>query len=298
MGTIDRTSKIGFIGAGTVGGSLAAVLGAKGYPVVAVASRTLSSAERLSERVAGCIAYPDVPAVADAADIVFITTPDDAIESVASASTWRNGQVAVHCSGSLSVDVLDQAVKQGAMAGSMHPIMAFSSVENGIKSIAGTTFGVEGEPAVTSYLQELVSTIGGYSVIVNAEDKPLYHASAALMGGMLSMLGATAAQMWEEFGFQRSDGVRAFAPMMRQVANNLETQDVPGAIQGPYARGDIGTVRKHLETLQTRYPDILPLYCEIALTGMPFAIEKGSMEPGSEEQIQDLLEHYRKKGPQ
>jgi len=297
MGTLDRTSKIGFIGAGTVGGALAAVLGTKGYPVVANASRTFSSAQRLAERVVGCVAYPEGQEVVDASDVVFITTPDDAIESVTSSLTWRSGQAAVHCSGSLSADIFDHAVQQGAMAGAMHPIMAFSSVDNGIKSIPGTTFGVEGEKGLTAYLQNIVSTVGGYSVIVDAEDKALYHASAALMGGMLSMLGATAAQLWEEFGFRRSDGVRALAPMMRQVATNLETQDVPGGVQGPYARGDIGTIRKHLETLESRVPEILPLYCEIALTGMPFAIEKGSMEPGSTEQIQDLLEHYRKKGP-
>ena len=44
MAELSRESKIGFIGAGLVGGSLAAALLEAGYPVVAVASRTAASA--------------------------------------------------------------------------------------------------------------------------------------------------------------------------------------------------------------------------------------------------------------
>ena len=74
---------IGFIGAGTVGTALAVRLREKGYPVIAVASRTRASAERLAGRVDGCQVHHSGQAVADVAEMVFVTTPDDAIAGVA-----------------------------------------------------------------------------------------------------------------------------------------------------------------------------------------------------------------------
>jgi len=67
--------KVGFIGAGTVGTALASRLVASGYSVAVVASRTSASAERLARAIPGCQPADNMQAVADAADLVFITTP-------------------------------------------------------------------------------------------------------------------------------------------------------------------------------------------------------------------------------
>jgi hypothetical protein len=37
--------------------------------------------------------------------------------------------------------------------------------------------------------------------------------------------------------------------------------------------GDVGTIRRHLETLRTRAPEVLPLYRELALAALPFGVE-------------------------
>ena len=145
MAPFSRKSTIGFVGAGVVGGSLAVALWQQGYPVVAAASRTFASAQSLASRVAGCVPLASVQGAADASDVVFITTSDDAIEPVASGISWRPGQGVVHCSGAASLDVFHQAVRQGAVAGAFHPLQAISSVGNGVSSIPGTTFGIEGD---------------------------------------------------------------------------------------------------------------------------------------------------------
>ena len=275
MAELSRKSTIGFIGAGVLGNSLAMALSRQGYTVAAVTSRSLSSAQALADRVPGCQPYRTSQEVADAVEAVFITTPDDTIGPVASAISWRAGQGVVHCSGAASLDVFDETVRQGAVAGAFHPLQAFSSVENGVKSIPGTTFGIEGDEQMRAYLREMALDIGGHPIFLKSEDKPMYHLSGVMMGNLLSGLGAVAAQLWEVFGFTRAQGVKALMPMMRQVSINLETSGVPGAIAGPYARGDIGTVRKHLEALQARAPAVLPLYCELALAGLSFAVEEG-----------------------
>ena len=296
MAEIGRRSAIGFIGSGVVGGSLSVALSQKGYQVVAAASRTFSSAESLAARVADCTAYRTNQEVADAVDVVFVTTYDAAIEPVASGISWRPGQGVVHCSGAASLDVFDEAVRQGALAGALHPLQAFSSVENGVISIQGTTFGIEGVGAMREYLQETALAIGGLPRFLRSEDKALYHLTGVMMGNLLIALAAQAAQLWDELGIGRAEGVTALAPMIRQVSYNLESSGIPGAVAGPYARGDVGTVRKHLEALESRAPEVLPLYCELALTALPFGREKGNLTPEASEEIRCLVEQFKAGG--
>lgn len=288
--SLSKKSKIGIVGAGVLGKVLAVVLSENDYPVVAVSSRSLSSSQDLAHLVveARVCAGPDE--VSRFSDVVFVTTPDDLIKQVVSSIDWKTSHTVIHCSGALSVDVLSPASGLGARVGAFHPMQAFASVENGIKSIPGTTFGIEGDEVIRKYLAETARNIGGHPIFLRAEDKVLYHLSGVMLGGILSGVGATAAQLWEHLGMERSDGLRALMPIMRQVSINLSSQGIPEGIAGPYARGDIGTIRKHLQVLAARAPDVLPLYCNMALSSLPFALEKGTLTEERAADICNLLE--------
>ena len=292
MAIFDKNSSLGFIGAGKVGGTLAITLANAGYAVKGVANRTYSSAEELASRIDGCVAHRSYQGLIDACEVVFITTSDGAIGQIAAAGEWRQGQGVVHCSGAASLDVLDEPTKSGAVPGAFHPFQAFSSVDNGVKSIPGITFGIEGDEGMRTYLGDMARAICANPIFLNAEDKALYHLSGVLMGNLLTCLAAVAAQVWEKFDYGREDGVRALVPMMRAVANNLETSGIPGAVAGPYPRGDVGTVVKHLEVLKARYPEILPMYCELALAGLPFAREKG-LDQTTADEIAALINGFK-----
>ncbi len=82
--------KLGFIGAGTVGTALAVRLNGKGYRITGVSSRSQTSADNLAQMINGCRAFASNQDVADAAELVFITTPDSAISSVASGIRWHS----------------------------------------------------------------------------------------------------------------------------------------------------------------------------------------------------------------
>jgi predicted short-subunit dehydrogenase-like oxidoreductase (DUF2520 family) len=293
VGSPRKRSRIGFVGAGVVGKSLALALSRQGYPVVAAASRSYSSAQELAHLVDGATAYQTPEEAAQACDVVFLTCPDDAIGGVVSTVPWAATQAVVHCSGASSVDVLEPAGVLGAAVGTFHPMNVFSSVENGVESLPGTTFGIEGDDHMKAYLRQMALDIGGRPIFLRPEDKVLYHLSGVMMGGLLSAEAAVAAQLWEQMGMSRDDGVRALAPMIRQVSLNLESSGIPGALAGPYVRGDLGTIRKHLQTLKARAPDVLPLYCHMALAGLPFALEKGSLDPEKAKEIRDLVDEYR-----
>ena len=289
----DKATQIGFIGAGNVGGSLAVAMSNAGYPVTAVGSRTFASAQTFAGRISDCTAYENIQEVADRADFVFISTSDDAIKIVCDQVSWRGGQGVAHCSGAASVDLLQPAVDQGAVAGAFHPLQAFNSVENGVKAIPGVTFGIEGNDAIQSYLRGIASDIKGIPISLRPQDKVLYHVSGVLMGNLLAVLASVAASMWEKFDHTRDEGVRALSPMMPAVSSNLDSVGVPQAVAGPYVRGDIGTVRKHLEAVSSSAPEYLALYIELALVGLPFAVEKGALAPERSQEIKELLESYR-----
>ena len=289
----DKGTSLAFIGAGYVGGSLAIALANAGYPVVAVASRTFASAQAVAAQIPGSSAFDSIADAAARAQFVFITTPDDAIGPTCESMPWRLGQGVAHCSGAASVDVLDPATVRGAIAGAFHPLQSFNSIENGVLSVPGTTFGIEGDAPMQSYLSDMARAVGGNPILLKPEDKVLYHTSGVLMGNLLAVLGSVASRIWEQFDHTTDEGARALAPMMKAVATNLETSGVPGVIAGPYPRGDIGTVRKHLEALSGSVPEYLPLYCELALAGLPFAVEKGALDPERAREIEALVNQYK-----
>ena len=293
MTTFDKSTPIGFIGAGAVGGSLSVALHNAGYPVVAVASRTHASAQTFAARIPGCAPYRSLQKLADSVGFVFITTSDDAIGPVCDSIRWREGQGVAHCSGATGLDPLNGAVESGAASGAFHPLQAFSSVEEGIRNIPGATFGIEAGPELRDYLERMALDIGGNPIFLRPEDKVLYHISGVLMGNLLSVLASVAASVWPKFDRDRDEGIHALTPMMVAVARNMDANGVPQGVAGPYPRGDIGTIRKHLEALSASAPEYLPLYCELALAGLPFAVEKGALKPELAEEIARIVRSYR-----
>jgi len=293
MPVFGQQSTIGFIGAGAVGGTLAVALEQAGYRVVAVASRTWASAHGLAYRLAGCTAYASPQQVVDACELVFISTPDDAIGQVASGLTWRAGQGVVHCSGATSLDVFAEPIAQGVLPGALHPFQAVAALDTGVQSLPGTTFGIEADGAMREALVTMAQALGGQPIVLTAADKALYHLSAVMMGNLLTGLAATAAQLWEHLGATRADGLQAVVAMMRSVVHNLERAGIPAAVSGPYVRGDVGTIRRHLETLSATAPAVLPLYRELALAALPFAVEKGALAHDQSQAIRHLIAQYK-----
>jgi predicted short-subunit dehydrogenase-like oxidoreductase (DUF2520 family) len=157
--------KVGFIGAGKVGTALAVLLNRKGYTVAAVYDHTQSATERLKSLVSSCCVMDSSQYVADAAELIFITTPDGAIESVASQIKWAPGKKVIHCSGADSTAILDKALKGRASVGVFHPLQTFAGITQAIENIPGTTFAIEAEEPLLTILKEMALSLAaaGYN---------------------------------------------------------------------------------------------------------------------------------------
>ena len=282
-------SKIGFIGAGTVGTALAIRLSGKGYPVVAVSSRTITSAERLAETVPGCRAYDNAQAVADSAQLVFITTPDDAIAKVAGEIQWKTGQGVVHCSGADSTDILEPARQCGAIVGGFHPLQTFANTAHAIENIPGSTFAIEADALLLATLQGMATDLEGTFIKLNAGDKVLYHAAAVVACNYLVTLVKMATDLWQSFGVSSQQATRSLLPLLRGTLNNIDNVGIPDCLTGPIARGDSGTIKKHISALERSAPGILSTYRELGLQTIPIALAKGKIDDEKGNELQTLL---------
>ncbi len=281
--------KVGFIGAGTVGTALAARLSQSGYPIVAVASRSRQSAQKLSDAVGYCPVFDSNQAAADNAELIFITTPDDAIAPVVNAIEWHPGQSVVHCSGADSVAILEPAKKAGAEVGAFHPLQTFASLKQAIDNMPGSTFALEAEEPLLATLKEMAEALGGNWVVLKASDKVLYHTSAVIACNYLVTLVKLAGELWQSFGVPPTKATRALLPLLRGTLHNIETIGIPNCLTGPIARGDIGTINKHLNALAQTAPHLLPTYRELGLQTVPIALAKGRINKSQAKELEAVF---------
>lgn len=280
---------IGFIGAGITGTSLAVRLHQQGYHIAAVSSRTLASAERLARRINSCDVYQTAQEVANAAQLVFLTTPDDVISEVANRVRWHKGQRIVHCSGAHSTDILEMANKYGATIGCFHPLQTFASVEKAIENLPGSTFAIEAKEPLLTTLKEMAVAVSCNWVVLTAEDKVLYHTAAVFACNYLVTLVKLATDLWQDFGKPREQAITALLPLLRGTLSNLETIGLPNCLTGPIARGDLGTIKKHLEALGKKKPELLNSYRQLGMQTIPIALEKGKINSDKAQELQTLL---------
>jgi predicted short-subunit dehydrogenase-like oxidoreductase (DUF2520 family) len=277
---------LGFIGAGPVGTTFGVCLSLQGYKVIGVSDISFAAAERFVKLVPGSRAYENSQALADAADVVFITTADDFISKVSFDLKWRKGQVVVHCSGASTVQALESAEHHGAFVGSIHPCQSFASIEQAIENLPGSTFAIEAEEPPKSILTAMAHSLKGDIVYLTSEDKMLYHAAAAIACNYFVTIEKLATDLWKNFGKTPGDGIKAYMPLLKGTLANIATAGFPKCLTGPIARGDVATIRRHLAALEKSAPEILPLYRQLGLFTIPVGQAKGSL---SQEKAGELV---------
>ena len=275
----DNHITIGFIGAGTLGSGLALALSAAGCPIAAVSSRTPESAHRLASLITGCQALATAQDVADACDLVFITTPDAAIAPVAASIQWRPEQGVVHCCGAASVELLTTPANAGASVGAMHPYQTFAGLTdpaNAAARLSGVTFAISATGWLTDYLPALAERLNGHAITIPDELRPLYHASAVLACGYVATLLDAAINLWTELGLDPDAAQQAIIPLTQATIDAIAAAGPTNAATGPAVRGDAATIAAHLAALSEHAPHLAPLYRQLTLATIPLASRKGA----------------------
>lgn len=280
------------VGAGRLGTVLAAALVRKGWKAGGIVDRD-EKAARESRRIIGRgTASTDLGAAARLGEMVIIAVPDDAVGRVAAAlarsdTSWA-GRFVFHTSGLLVARVLEPLRKQGAGIASVHPIQSFPRKDAPAATFKGITWGVEGDPAAVEAAVEMVRGLGGNVLLLSEKDKPLYHAACSLASNALIALEWTASGMLRAAGVGEKAAAGMLFPLVQGTLQNVKNLGLENALTGPILRGDVATVRKHLEALRDE-PGLAEVYRTMGKQTLRLAGKRG-LPAGRVRALKRLLE--------
>ncbi len=289
----DRDT-VAILGIGRAGSAFGSLLREAGYPVVAVADRTPATALRNVEYTGGkiCGSFPEA---ASMASLVIISTSDDAIEFVCRAISESGsvgaGQKVIHLSGAAGLDLLLSAREKGAGIAAIHPLQTFTDIPTAISRLPGSNFGITTEENENgNWAFQMVRDIGGNPIAIAEKDRPLYHAAACIASNYLVALMHLVENIYRTFGLTAGEALRASWPLVEGTLSNIDAAGTVQALTGPIARGDAGTIRRHIEALRRQYPACLPVYCALGRLSAEIALEKGTLSPEKSTEIKRMLE--------
>ena len=272
--------RIGVVGAGRVGAVLAARRREAGHEIGAVAGESDASRARAASLLPG-VPVRKPTAVARACDLRLLTVPDDMLGNVAAmlagAGAIRRGQQVVHTSGRHGVAVLAPAAARGAEVLAVHPAMTFTGTDRDLPRLEGCTYGVTADgPAAAALAQQLVADLGGRLVSVPEEKRAVYHAGLAHGANHLVTLVTQAMGLLRESG--AADPAATLRPLLTAALDNVLRMG-DSALTGPIVRGDVETVRAHLEGIALTQPGTLPAYVALGRATANAAVLDGRLVP-------------------
>ena len=285
----DRPARldVGTIGAGRVGAVLTAALGRAGHHPVAIAAVSQASRRRADTLVPEAAVLPP-DAVAARASLLLLCVPDDVlaelVNGLAAAEVVRPGTLVAHTSGAHGFRVLDPLLSAGALPLALHPVMTFTGTDVDLQRLAGACFGVTAPDELRLAAEALVIEMGAEPVWIDEDLRPLYHAALATGANHIVTLVNQAADLLRAAGVEQPS--RMLGPLLGAALDNA-LRHGDGAMTGPVARGDAGTVRAHLDVLTD--PPIRSAYVALSRLAAVRALAAGILPADRAEALLDVL---------
>ncbi len=241
------------VGPGRAGLSLGVALQRAGHQAAGVLARRPEAASDGTRRLQTDVLDwdDDLPS----ADVLILAVRDDAIAEVAGRLAARAGAVrfAVHLSGLKSVDTLAALSTSGLQIGSLHPLQTLPNPEDGSAALSGAWMAVTADRLeLREFLEDLARSIGGRPFVLADAHRDLYHAAAAASSNYVIAALALAEELFQRAGVPFA----AARPLVAAVTDNAFRLGPLGALTGPIARGDVGTVRGQLAAVVRWAPEM------------------------------------------
>jgi predicted short-subunit dehydrogenase-like oxidoreductase (DUF2520 family) len=306
---------VAIVGAGRLGTALGHALNHAGYQVEIVVARRQDSAWRAAKLIGNDTAALTPRQLnrplSNQADrisrctLILISTPDDAIASVAKqlAALFNSREVeprrrqkasferyvALHTSGALSADVLSPLQRVGFATGSLHPLVSISDARIQSDVFRNAFFAIEGGRPAVRVATSVVRDLGGHGFSISPGAKALYHAAAVTASGHVVALYDIALEMLVSSGLSRRQSRQILLPLVESTVGNLSTKDPARALTGTFARGDVSTARQHLASIKShKLHDALAAYVILGQRSIMLAKGRGA-NPARLAEIAKLL---------
>jgi predicted short-subunit dehydrogenase-like oxidoreductase (DUF2520 family) len=278
------------VGPGSLGTSLSAAWVGAGHLCVGVRGGTASARARAWKLMRR--RPPRSGRRPPAFDLLLIAVPDREVARVARSWAKRcpwEGRIALHTSGVLAAAVLAPLRGQGASIGSLHPLVSVPLPDPGRNLFRGIYFGVEGDPEASRWGRRLARDAGGRSLEIRAAWKARYHLGACLASGYLLALLDAAASRISAGSADPALLRKAFLGLSESTLRNARSHGYEAALTGPIVRGDVASVRAHLQALAGLPAVWRTLYRGLARHTLDLALGSGRIRPASAARIRRVL---------
>lgn len=285
-------SRIAIAGTGSLGRCLARALVSAGEPLHYILSRDPGSV-MLPEELAtvhviktGSGAPNPDPAPGL---LLFLAVPDDAIgplaERLSQSGRWEGTTVA-HCSGAMPASLLQPFQQKGAAIAAFHPVQTFAA-GSGPEAFRSICISLQGDVEALDRLEPITRALGSTPLRVDEAGKLKLHLAAVFISNYLAGLMEAAQELTGDVIGSGMGIEQVLGPIHRKAAENIVNVGHRQALTGPILRGDLETIKQHLQILSSN-PELKQLYARLGLYTLR-AAKANRAEPGHEA-IQKLLE--------
>ncbi len=286
---------ISIIGCGRVGTALAVFLARAGYPLAGLASKRISSAGNAAALAGTGQVFAHGTDAAQRGKIIFITTPDDAIQGVFDTLVAEKALLpdtrVFHCSGALSSGIFSTV--PGVARGSIHPLQSFAAHEPGQPSpFKGINISVEGDDPAVAEGTQIIADLGGTSFTIPTRSKTLYHAAAVVASNYLVTVEHFAVELLKQTGLSDTRAYEILEPLILGTLANISRRGTRAALTGPVARGDVDIVAAHIQALENSSPGDLELYRTLGRYTLKLAEQATSPDPETRARLAALFRQF------
>jgi len=284
------------LGPGRVGSALSRALAGLGFPIVAVGGDSAAAAERLARELAAEVVVEPYSGLGDQARLVLVTTPDRSLADVARGlgriAGMKQGACLVQTSATEPAEVLRPAAggQDGVLCLSLHPLKPFPDRERGLPYFKEIIVGIEGDGDARLLGHRLARLLHGYPLDVTTRDKAIYHAVGVMAFTGVMALAWAAERVARGLELDQTFIDRGILPSMSAAAEAVKTLGLPEGLTGPISRGDAEVVSRHMKMLSERFPELVPIYREVALLNLRMVEEGGGVGPEAVERLRQALD--------
>lgn len=288
--------KLGFIGAGKVGTSMGIYL--NNYPDISVTGyyslNPLSAVKAASYTES--TAYDNLPEIVQEAELIGITTPDDIIIKIVNQliglKSNLTDKIIFHTSGVHSSEILKPLQAKGATILSIHPMLSFGEIIKTEEDLNTTFFTIEGQGKRMDQIYNLLNGLNNPWLKISLNDKTAYHLAASIVSNYLVTLLDIGIKIFVDIGFTEKKAKELIQPLLRKTLDNVIETGTENALTGPIARGDIGTIEKHMDKISQSYHDILDIYQQLGYKTTDLAKSAGKIDLKTATKIKEVLKKY------
>jgi predicted short-subunit dehydrogenase-like oxidoreductase (DUF2520 family) len=266
--------RVFILGSGKVGRGLARGLRKAGWSVVLRSARA------------------GLPQRAITADLLILAVRDGTLGTIAEALVAQrlvgHKTACVHVSGALGPEPIAALRATSAGVAQMHPMISFAD-PSVLPTLTRGNLHIQGDPVAVRRARAVARALGMTARTIRDLDLVAYHAAAGLVANGAAALAAVGASLLARAGVSPTDAPRLLGPLLRSVADNVETLGFPRALTGPVRRGDAGAVKRHLSLLQRELPAAVPLFLAAGLAQLPLARALADAPPASFDALEAVL---------